>query len=366
MTHDWLLVETLGAEPAVVAVGQATKYLVPISAYLRRHPHLMAIQTAIGETVRTGQPLSRITPKNDRVIRTEVVQMTDGRIHGVHVWIGPPDMDPPDRLMPGPQKWDLTHGVATDTIEAMHNAGRNPSEEGQAGRPFADELAPRALIPEEEEVLSVVIKREPGRSFCSTWNVTDFRDRPITVGFVARMLSEPDDDGGPDNLICRSMNWRSERDESTLTPVELDQLPDLETPGDGVHRALVDLRMWRLLKWLDEPAPFYDWHYDEGGQSFTHPDDTDVMASMTVDFEHGTRAARVLRLRGHDGDWIPVHVTVDLLELADGRPVGMLSLRLPTDDELAVASAAAASSSKPRKAKKRRKARKEKSAPATS
>ena len=95
MTHDWLLVETLGSEPAVVARGLQTKNLVPISAFLRRNPHLMAIQTAIGETVRGGQGLTSITPKNDRVIRTEVVQMSDGRIHGVHVWIGPPDVSRP-------------------------------------------------------------------------------------------------------------------------------------------------------------------------------------------------------------------------------------------------------------------------------
>ena len=52
----------------------------------------------LGETVRAGVGLSSITPKNDRVIRTEVVKMSDGRIHGVHVWIGPPDLEPPERL----------------------------------------------------------------------------------------------------------------------------------------------------------------------------------------------------------------------------------------------------------------------------
>src|SRR4051812_25621095 len=101
MTQDWLLVETLGAEPAVVAQGGQTKNLVPISAFLRRNPHLMAIQSAIGESVRAGKGLSSITPKNDRVIRTEVVQMTDGRIHGVHVWAGPPGVEPPERSVPG-------------------------------------------------------------------------------------------------------------------------------------------------------------------------------------------------------------------------------------------------------------------------
>ncbi len=130
MTHDWLLVETLGSEPAVVAQGRRTKNLVPISAFLRRNPNLMAIQTAIGETVRAGVGLSSITPKNDRVIRTEVVQMSDGRIHGVHVWIGPPDLEPPDRPIPGPLKWDLTSGIATDTPESLFNSGWDPETAG--------------------------------------------------------------------------------------------------------------------------------------------------------------------------------------------------------------------------------------------
>ncbi len=48
MTDDWLLVETLGAEPAVVALGQQTQDMVPISTFLRRNASLMAIQSAIG------------------------------------------------------------------------------------------------------------------------------------------------------------------------------------------------------------------------------------------------------------------------------------------------------------------------------
>jgi hypothetical protein len=333
MTHDWLLVETLGSEPAVVAQGHSTKNLIPISAFLRRNPNLMAIQTAIGETVRSGHALSSITPKHDRVIRTEVVQMIDGRIHGVHVWIGPPDEDPPDRLIPGPLKWDLTNGVATDTRESLLNSGRDPSTEATHGRAFAEDLPTRDLNPNEAHVLSVAIKPEPGRSFCSTWDITDHEGTPITVGFVARVMLESDD-GGPEILMCRAMNWRSERDESAATPVDLAQriLNGLAQPG--VHRALVDLRTWTLLKWLDDPCPFYDWRAREAGESVVHPDDAAAMASMTTEFDGGA-AARVLRLRANGGEgWTPIHVTAHRVELEEGTFAGMLSLRLPTEDEL--------------------------------
>lgn len=335
MTHDWLLVETLGNEPAVVARGRQTKNLVPISSFLRRNPHLMAIQTAIAETVRTGQPLNSITPKNDRVIRTEVVQMSDGRIHGVHIWIGPPDVEPPDRPIPGPLKWDLTTGIATDTPESLFNSGMDPETESTQDRAFADDLPTRDLNPSETKVLAMAINPEPGVSFCNTWDVTDHRGRQITVGFVARAANEEQADGS-ERLICRAMNWRSVRDGPAVQPDLLAQriLNSLAQPG--VHRALVDLSDWKLLRWLDDPAPFFDWRTGAGGQGRVHPADTRHMARMTEEFAGGATTA-VLRLRNVDGGWTAVHTTVNRVELDKDTYAGLLSLRLPTEAELAAA-----------------------------
>lgn len=209
MSHDWLLVETLGGEPVVVADGRQTKNLIPIRVFLRRSPDLMAIQTAISETVRAGEPMSTITPRNDRVIRTEPVVMSDGRLHGVHVWIGPLNMEPPQRFTPGPLKWDLTAGVATDTPESIYESGRDPSTEATHGRTFAEDLPMRALNASETKVLSMAIKAEPGMTMCSTWTVTDHQGETISVGFVARASPEAQDDGS-ERLICRAMNWRAD------------------------------------------------------------------------------------------------------------------------------------------------------------
>ncbi|MEO3758452.1 PAS domain-containing protein [Mycobacterium sp. B14F4] len=336
MTHDWLLVETLGSEPVVVAQGHRTRNLVPISAFLRRNPHLMAIQTAIGETVRGGQGLSSITPKNDRVIRTEVVQMTDGRIHGVHVWIGPPDMEPPERPVPGPLIWDLDSGIATDTPEALRNSGWDPKHEPTRNRTFADDLPTRELNPNEAKVLAMAIKREPGTTLCSSWDVSDYRGEPITVGFVARTVSEPADDG-TERLLCRAMNWRGEPEGPTSARDQLAQriLDGLAQPG--VHRALVDLSNWTLLKWLDDPAPFFDWRASLAGEHVVQPADRPEMARMADDFATGT-ASGVLRMpSGRDGGWAPVHVTVNRVELDDDVYAGLATLRRPTADELSSA-----------------------------
>jgi hypothetical protein len=336
MTHDWLLVETLGTEPVVVARGAQTKNLVPISAFLRRNPHLMAVQSAIGETLRSGHGLSSITPKNDRVIRTEVVQMTDGRIHGVHLWLGAPNSEPPERPLPGPLVWDLTLGVATDTPQSLANSGRDPEKEQTHGRAFAEDLPMRDLNASETKVLSMAIKPEAGTTFCSTWDVTDHRGETITVGFAARALLEPQDDG-TERMICRAMNWRAEHEAPAVPPDDLAQRILNGLAQTGVHRALVDLDTWKLLKWLDEPASFYDWRANE-----IHPDDGFHLARMIVEFADGAATA-VLRMRTADNDWAPVHLTINRVELEPDTVAGLASVRLPTDDELRTANLAPAS-----------------------
>lgn len=333
MTRDWLLVETLGAEPTVVAQGRQVKNLVPISAFLRRSPHLAAITAAIFETVRSGQGLNTITPKKNRVIRTEPVRMSDGRVHGVHVWSGPSDVEPPERPLPGPLKWDLTLGVATDTPESLVNSGMDPVLEATHGRAFAEDLPTRDLNPSETKVLTMAIKCRPDETICSTWDVTDPKGNLVTVGFVARANLETVDDGS-ERLIGRAMNWRSERVGTTVAPDHLAQriLNGLAQPG--VYRALVDLNNWALLKWLDEPCPFYDWRAGENGRPVVHPDDEPVKLAMTTEFAGGA-TARVLRLRDYDGGWVPMHVTVNRVELEEDCFAGLISLRRPTEAELA-------------------------------
>lgn len=336
MTHDWLLVETLGSEPAVVAQGRQTKNLVPISAFLRRNPNLMAIQTAIGETVRAGKGLSSITPKNDRVIRTEVVQMSDGLIHGVHVWVGPPDMEPPERPIPGPLIWDLSRGVANGTPESLFNSGRDPEKAATHGRAFAEDLPRRDLNPSEAKVLSMAIKPEVGQTFCSAWDVTDDNGDPITVGFVTRVRLEAQDDGS-EQLICRAMNWRSEREGGPAAPHDyLAQriLDGLAQPG--VYRVLVDLKNWTLLKWLDEPIPFFDWRAAMMGEHTVHPDDHPEKAKMAAEFVDGATSG-VLRMAAIGGGWTPVHVTVNRVELEEKIYAALVTLREPTAAELAAA-----------------------------
>jgi Family of unknown function (DUF5628)/Domain of unknown function (DUF5593) len=319
----------------VVAQGRQLKNLVPITTFLRRSPYLSAVRTAIAESVQTGQSLTSITPKHDRVIRTEPVVMSDGRMHGVHVWTGPADAEPPERPTPGPLKWDLTLGVATDTRESLANSGKNPDVEVTFGRAFAEDLPSRELNPNETKVLAMAVKAEPGQTLCSTWDLTDWQGNPIRIGFVGRSVLEPGPDGR-DHLVARAMNWRAERQGPLVSADDLAQRILNGLAQAGVHRALFDLKNWTLLKWLDEPCTFYDWRGSETDRPKVHPDDQHLMSSMTKEFANGA-TSRVLRMRGHDADWVPVHVTVNRVELEPDTFAGLVSLRLPTDAELIAA-----------------------------
>lgn len=330
MTQEWLLVETLGEQPEVVAQGRQMKNFVPIAVFLRRSPNLAAIQTAITETVAAGAGLASITPKNKRVIRTEPVQMPDGSIHGVHVWCGTPDAEPPDRPMPGPLKTDLTLGTSTATVEFLENVGMDPSVEPLTDRPLADDIPSGSVNPGEAKTLAGTIDFAPGRTYATTWGFTDKQGKFRRVGWCSRTMLEQAEDGS-EHLIARSMNIVEQVGETPLPPDHLAQriLDGLAQPG--AYRAIVNLANWTLLKWVDDPCPLFDWR----NPVKMHPEDRDHYADrMRADLETGMTTA-VLRLPGNDGGWVPIHATINRIELEDGVYGGLVTLRSPTAAELA-------------------------------
>lgn len=322
--------ETLGDQPMVVAQGRQMKNFVPLTVFLRRNPNLAAIQTAIAETVASSTGLASITPKTKRVIRTEPVQMTDGRIHAVHVWCGPTDDEPPERPIPGPLKWDLTAGEGTATNEYLANAGMDPAQEKLNGRAFVEDIPSKSLNRDESKALSYVIDVAPDRTYCATWDFADKLGGYRRVGWCARTLMEPNDDG-TEHLIGRAMNLVEAVSDSPLAQENLADriLNGLSQPG--IYRMIVDLSTWTLLKWIDDPCPLFDWH----GRVEMHPDDREHFAErMTSELEQGVTSA-VLRLPANDGGFVPLHVTVSQVQLDEGVTGGLVTVRLPTEAELA-------------------------------
>lgn len=323
--------ETLGDQPVVVAQGQEMKDFVPVPKFLRRDPNLAAIQNAISETVANGTGLASITPKTRHVIRTEPVVMTDGRTHAIHVWSGPADVEPPERPIPGPFKWDLTAGVVTDSVEALTNAGMDPATEQTQGRVFSDDMPHREFNRDEAKVLALIIDPQPDRAVCAQWDLTDDLGNVRRLGFVLRTALEVAEDGG-EHVVLRGTNLAGDSDDS-IEPfggVTQRVLNALSQPGE--HRALFDFHSRRILKWFDDPCPYFHWR---SGLT-PHPEDP-LLDEATVDELANGAVCRVLRLPGSDGEWIPLHLTLSRVKIDRGIYGGLVTVRLPSARELAEA-----------------------------
>lgn len=329
MTPDWLLIETLGGEPTVIAQGRQMKNFIPLAGFLRRNPNLAAIQAAVADTIAGGDALARDAEHNNRVIRTQPVQMSDGSMHAVHLWVGPADAEPPERPMPGPAKWDLTAQIPFVSIESLVNTGMTSATEPADLSMFAEVFPSLEYNRDEVGVLAMAVEPELGRTYCTTWEFTDAGGKFRRMGVAGRIVAETMEDGS-EHLIGRGLNLVVDVSDIRPTPIEFGKriIDALSQPD--TYRCIVDLGSWALLKWLGEPCPLFDWR-----RSFPiHPEDLEVSAELVSELKDGLASA-IVRLPGHNTEWVPVHVTLRRIELELGIYAGLATLRRPTHDELA-------------------------------
>lgn len=333
MRHDWLLVETLTPQFSVVAQGRQLRKFVAIETFLRRNPHMQQVTEAVADTAATAIGSIRETANADRLIRTAPVIMTDGRVHGVQVWTGPNNARQPKRPAIGAVVWDLTAGVAIDTPQAvLMSGGMIPSIEQPVDRTVAEHLMIGDANHDESQALAFAVNCKPGQTFCSTWNVKTRNGETVCVSFASHAALEAGSDG-TDHLIARALNWRTPCDPLVESNTNLAHRILRGMAQEGVHRALIDLKNWRLLKWLDPPNPHVDWRGEDRSRTLIHPDDDSRVQSMLAEFVRGPVSA-LLRLRARAGGWVLVHVTMCRVELNDGVYAGLISTRLPTPAEL--------------------------------
>lgn len=309
---DWLLVETLGEQPMVVATGQTVTDFVPLDAFLRRSPYLAAIQTAIAETVASGTGLASLTPKSKRVIRTEPVQLTDGRIQAVHLWCGPTDEEPPDRPIPGALKWDFTTGEGSVTSEYLANTGRSP------GSPVpADHAAPEA-VSGNVPVITWAGSIEADQTYCATWEFIDDSGQPRRIGWFARTRMETDEEDGKEHLVGRAMNIV----ESVLEHPSETVATGADTPDE--HRIIIDQDTWRLLKWVYRPGESSPRH----GRTKPNHEVTQQLPGAADAEQAPTVITGLLRFPDQAGGWVSSGVRISDAVMADGTVAGLAAMRL--------------------------------------
>lgn len=326
MAQEWLLIETLGPEPTVVAVGRQAKKMVPVPAILGRNRHFPMINEAIQGSISAKTPALFPVPGSDRVIHTVPLVLTTGEAHGTHLWLGNAGSTPPKRPAAGAWAWNLATGGVNLNAEALIVNGITDRDPGEGGN-IAESFRFIESNPDEADALAKLVNAQAGASHCNTWVGKGDDQQLRRVHFSARICMDP----LTDDKLVRGLNINTGPD----TPVSPEQQPIIlaqqllaATAEPGTYRALINLRNLDLLKWVDEPMPGISWGFDPENRRKLHPDDLPLALAMSRGLKTSPKTEGVLRVRGTDGGWVGIHVTANLALLDQHTTAALVTLRL--------------------------------------
>ncbi|MBA0045637.1 GAF domain-containing protein [Mycobacteroides sp. LB1] len=322
MAREWLLLETLGDEPTVIAAGNQSRNMVPLSAFLRRNRNLGLIRRVVAAATQANKAATIGPPDLDVVIDVRPVAMPDGRVHGVWLWAGstPPPADPPAEG--GAVVLNADTGALYMSDGAALAMGMAPSD------PHAEISMPQlyryvAPNPGETDVLGLIVTATEGMTYSATWPGVDSDGNPTLCHFASRLVLEPNDEGVPERL-GRAINLRVG---SPALPIPLLEQQVLEATAEpGAYRALVMIASRKLIKWIDPPAPEWHWEFDPQGRPKIHPDDEANLNFMIDNAVFGTTEA-VIRFRCHDDSWESLHCSTRVVRLSEDATVALITHR---------------------------------------
>lgn len=337
MAADWLLVETFGGhrrEPTVMAVGSSPRNLVSLRAVLGRGPFLPDTLALIARVVASGRPAETATTTGKRRIIGYPMVTFGGGVHGVHVWVGRPDEEPPERDPAGAWHISLTRHVSSrsdDLLRLYGTSAENWRNEHDLAELFA--YGRLQTNSDESKALALMVNASAGTEHQATWTVT--RDDGVrrAAHFACRCVEVPGADGRVE-LVVRGITHDIGPAESVPAapppaPVLLAQQVLAAEAVAGRSRAIVDLRTMRLLRWLDDPMPGVAWKLGVSHRPAIHRADLRAAVAMSEQLAAKGRAYGSLRLRSESGGWVEVDVEAALMLLDQHTTAALVTLTLP-------------------------------------
>ncbi|MBB4853190.1 hypothetical protein HNP40_000556 [Mycobacteroides chelonae] len=322
MSRDWMLLETLGGEPTVIAIGLQARNMAPLESVLRRNRHRPLIEAAIADCRRTGEATMAYTPARDRVVHVHPISMGRAHIHGVHVWFGPADVGPPQRPVAGACLGDLDTSITTLTAGYFEVMGFDPHNRSEK-QAIAEGLAPVLPSPSNAELMANVVNPELESTFCGTCLAADYQGNTLQVHYAGRASKETDAAGAVtriNRILCTRVENSPHQPRVGLAQQILEAVA---TPG--VHRLLMNVDTFAVLKWIDAPFPDLAWHYDPDQPKSIHPEDAAVAKNMRQELRAGSTAG-TLRLRAISGGWLRLHATGTKFALRDNAFAALVRL----------------------------------------
>lgn len=320
MAREWLLLETLGDEPTVIASGTQPRNMVPLSTFLRRNRHLGVIRRAIAATAKTNRAISTDEATAGVALDVRPVAMPDGRVHGVWLWAGPsaPPVDPPEAAGAVVLNADtgMLH-ISPGSAVAL-GIGSDVKHDSISVAEFYRYIAPN---PGETDALGLIVTATEGMSYCATWPGRDDHGDPTLLHFCSRLVVEPNDNGEPERL-GRAINIRVGSPAAQVPLLEQQLLNAAGEPGS--FRSLVTISTRVLIKWIDTPPAELHWEHDPLDRPKIHPDDEANANFMIDNVLHGNTEA-VVRFRCRDDSWMPLRASACLVKLNENATVALVT-----------------------------------------
>jgi hypothetical protein len=320
MAQRWLLIATFSDEeqdePTVIGMGSVPKAMTPLATVLGRGKYLDDVRAVISRVLASKEKVVTASSDGLRRMIADPLIAYSGLVHGVYFWMGGPDEEPPVRDPAGAWYFNLTTGKIAGSDDLLDLYGVAPEDRRQE-RNTAEAFGRLRTNADESAALAKIVRAKPGTLHQATWTVARDDGQLRAANFACRMVSQVGEDGAAE-VCLRGITHDigpAHETPSAPAPLVLAEQVLLAERDPGEHRAIVSLKDFQLLRWLDDPMPGVAWENDSLYEPAIHPEDVPTAKAMSADLATPGRVVQTLRLRSVDGDWMSVEVSARLLLL---------------------------------------------------
>lgn len=328
MIPKWFLIETFGPEgPSVIGVGDSPRPFIPLTTLFRRHSSSLAdVQGAIGRAT-VSRVASELLDGDRRIIGVPLISFA-GHVHGVYVWIGAASEEPPRRDPAGAWHFNLTTDVIGGSGDLLDLYGV-PTELRQETRHTAEAFTRLLTNTDVAAAMALIVRSQVGDEHQATWTVV--RDDQVrrAAHFSLRAVMETNSEGQNEVVLHGISHDLGPADEipAAPPPIVLEQrlLQSIAEPGQ--YRAIVNLKNFRIMQWLDEPMPGLGWQKDAANPlPWIHDGDLPAALAITKGLATSSKTTGNLRLRSDDGTWRQVSIVANLILLDENTTAALFTM----------------------------------------
>lgn len=330
MATKWLLISTFGgAVPSIVGQGRSPKPFIPLNKVLKSRRSFDDAAAAVTEVMATPVKIDRTSSDGLRRIIAVPLCTFEGRLHAIHLWVASVDEQVAQRDPAGAWYFNLTDRKVSGSEDLFDLYGVSP-EDRRSEAAMAGAFDRLDTGVDEGEALAKIVQSEPGMEHQAVWTVKrDDGDRRA-AHFSCRAVEEhPDPEDNRTVVILRGVTHDigPANDVPTAPPPVILEHRVLDAKlKPGEYDAYVNLRNLSLIRWRSNPMPGIAWEGGEGEPSpAMHPEDIEVARRMSADLARGGTSG-VIRFRGLDGEWKPLHLQASLVAFNQHTTGGLVTV----------------------------------------